>query len=173
MDGKAPPKTSTLFPWPKPEPKLWLSRRAAKWEVAGRPPAALKGPHRSGLFKDAFKNRAVLVYGTHGSGEENAWAEAKARYDAEIFWYQGNGSLEVISDTDFVPAQTCAERIRAQAAEMPHAVRCRVRRHARSVLGRSRRRHDRHTCALSARRIHQQPVTLFASRLKFRAACEH
>ena len=46
----------------------------------------------------------VLVYGTHGSGEENAWAKAKARYDAEVFWYQGNGSFEVLPDTDFVPA---------------------------------------------------------------------
>ncbi len=92
------------LPWPKAEPKLWLERRDAKWEVAKRPPAGLKGPHRSGLFKDAFNNRVVLVYGTHGSEEENAWAEAKARYDAETFWYQGNGSLEVISDTDFVPA---------------------------------------------------------------------
>ena len=92
------------IPWPKPEPRLWLAQREGKWEASERPPAGLKGPHRSGLFKEAFKNRAVLVYGTHGSGEENAWAEAKARYDAEIFWYQGNGSLEIISDTDFVPA---------------------------------------------------------------------
>jgi poly(3-hydroxybutyrate) depolymerase len=90
--------------WPKPEPRLWLARRDGKWEVSQRPPAKLKGPHRSGLFKDAFKNRVVLVYGTHGSGEENAWAKAKARYDAEVFWYQGNGSFEVIPDTDFVPA---------------------------------------------------------------------
>lgn len=92
------------IPWPKAEPRLRLALRDGKWEVAPKPSPALKGPHRSGLFKDAFKNRVVLVYGTHGSGEENAWAKAKARYDAEIFWYQGNGSFEVISDTDFVPA---------------------------------------------------------------------
>jgi len=94
----------TDIPWPKPEPRLWLARREGKWEVSQRPSAGLKGPHRSGLFKDAFKNRVVLVYGTHGSAEENDWALAKARYDAETFWYQGNGSLEVISDTDFSPA---------------------------------------------------------------------
>ncbi len=90
--------------WPKPEPRLWLDRRGEKWAASTRPSAGVKGPHRSGLFKDAFKNRAVLVYGTHGSARENAWARAKARYDAEIFWYQGNGSFEVIADTDFAPA---------------------------------------------------------------------
>ena len=43
----------------------------------------------------------MLVYGTGGNDEENAWAAAKARYDAEVFWYQGNGSVDVIADTAF------------------------------------------------------------------------
>jgi poly(3-hydroxybutyrate) depolymerase len=93
------------IPWPKGEPRLWLIQREGKWEVSDRPSPALKGPHRSGLFKDAFKNRVVLVFGTHGTPDENAWAEAKARYDAEIFWYQGNGSFDVIPDTEFAPAR--------------------------------------------------------------------
>ena len=33
----------------------------------------------------------------------NAWALAKSRYDAEQFWYRGNGSFEVIPDTEFSP----------------------------------------------------------------------
>ena len=33
--------------------------------------------------------------------EENKWAFNKARYDAEKFWYQGNGSIDVIADVDF------------------------------------------------------------------------
>ena len=45
----------------------------------------------------------LLVYGTQGTPEENAWAAAKARYDAETFWYRGNGSVEVIPDTAFRP----------------------------------------------------------------------
>jgi hypothetical protein len=44
----------------------------------------------------------MFVYGTHGSAEENAWALAKARFDAETFWYRGNGFVEVVSDTDFL-----------------------------------------------------------------------
>jgi hypothetical protein len=43
----------------------------------------------------------LLVYGTSGTDEENKWAVAKARYDAETFWYRGNGALEVIPDTRF------------------------------------------------------------------------
>jgi len=31
--------------------------------------------------------------GTGGSEEENTWALAKARFDAETFWYRGNGSF--------------------------------------------------------------------------------
>src|SRR5262249_46767066 len=41
------------------------------------------------------------VYGTGGTVEENAWAYAKARYDAEQFWYRGNGSIELVADREF------------------------------------------------------------------------
>ncbi|MEZ4825142.1 MAG: hypothetical protein R3C61_02440 [Bacteroidia bacterium] len=45
-----------------------------------------------------INHRVVFVYGTAGTAAENAWAMQKARYDAESFWYQGNGSIEVIPD---------------------------------------------------------------------------
>jgi hypothetical protein len=45
----------------------------------------------------------IFVYGTQGTREENAWACDKARYDAETFWYRGNGSVEVIADVAFLP----------------------------------------------------------------------
>lgn len=91
------------------EARIWLERedgpstdlKTGRWHVVERPSAALKGPRRNGLFKDAFRNRAVLVYGTKGTAEENAWSFAKARYDAETFWYRGNGSFEVMADTEF------------------------------------------------------------------------
>lgn len=50
-------------------------------------------------FKSAFDQRFVLVYGTRGTPEENAWAFAKARYDAEQWWYRGNGTTTVYADT--------------------------------------------------------------------------
>ncbi|MFO0830471.1 MAG: prolyl oligopeptidase family serine peptidase [Phycisphaerales bacterium] len=51
-----------------------------------------------GSFKRAFNNHFVLVYGTHGTPEENAWAYAKARFDGEQWWYRGNGYARVMSD---------------------------------------------------------------------------
>ncbi len=99
LDGQKIPRVAA----PKGEEPLRLALRDGRWEVAGRPPAALKGPHRSGLFKDAFNNRVLLVIGTRGTAEENAWSEAKARYDAETFWYQGNGSVDIVRDVDFAP----------------------------------------------------------------------
>ena len=47
----------------------------------------------------------IFVVGTHGTKAENVWAAAKARYDAETFWYQGNGSVDIISDDQFIPAR--------------------------------------------------------------------
>ncbi len=81
--------------------RIWLSRDAGKWSIVPQPPASLKGPLRYGTFKDAFRNRVIFVYGTRGSPEENAWSLAKARFDAETFWYRGNGSIDIMSDMSF------------------------------------------------------------------------
>lgn len=86
------------------EPMLWLYRAAGVWAAGLRPSPSLKGPHRNGPFKDAFRNRVQFVYGTRGTAEENAWALRKTRFDAEIFQYQGNGAVDLVSDADFRPA---------------------------------------------------------------------
>ena len=79
--------------------RIWLTRKGAAWSASGEPPSsALKGPHRYGPFKEAFRDRFVLVYGTTGTTAENAWALARARYDAELFWYRGNGSVDLVAD---------------------------------------------------------------------------
>jgi hypothetical protein len=44
----------------------------------------------------------IFVYGTNGTSEENQWARNKARFDAETFWYRGNGSIDVISDREYM-----------------------------------------------------------------------
>jgi pimeloyl-ACP methyl ester carboxylesterase len=85
-------------------PRLWLHRDGQAWSSAGKPSLTLKGPHRSGPFKDAFRNRVMFVYGTRGTLEENAWSLAKARFDAERFWYQGNASVDVVPDSGFDPS---------------------------------------------------------------------
>ncbi|HRQ72913.1 MAG TPA: alpha/beta hydrolase-fold protein [Phycisphaerales bacterium] len=78
--------------------------RGRGWSVASPLDAAYKGPHRSGPFKAAFDNRFVFVVGTLGSEVEMNWAFAKARYDAETWWYRGNGSVEIVPDRFFDPA---------------------------------------------------------------------
>ena len=88
---------------PRQSDRIWLAREQGKWRVAGRPPLSHKGPHRYGPFKEAFKNRFIFVYGTGGDAAENRWAFEKARYDAEYFWYQGNGSVDVVPDHEFDP----------------------------------------------------------------------
>lgn len=58
-------------------------------------------PHRYGTLREAFNHRMVFVYGTGGTKEENDWSRNKARYDAETWYYRGNGAVDVISDREF------------------------------------------------------------------------
>ncbi len=55
-----------------------------------------------GPFKNAFTNHFVQVYSTAGTAEENAWSLARARFDAEQWWYRGNGRAVLISDVRFL-----------------------------------------------------------------------
>ncbi len=87
--------------WPA-DGRLWLEQRGGTWMVGRKPSPLLKGPHRYGTFRDAIRKNVVFVYGTRGTAEENAWAFMKSRFDAERFWYQGNGSIEVLADTQYV-----------------------------------------------------------------------
>ena len=83
--------------------RLWLEKGAEGWKISTPPSVAQKDHERGGPFKDAFRRRMVFVYGTSGTPEENAWSLAKARYDAEAFWYRGNGAVEVVADAGFDP----------------------------------------------------------------------
>ncbi|HLK56758.1 MAG TPA: prolyl oligopeptidase family serine peptidase [Chthonomonadaceae bacterium] len=87
--------------YPTATHRLWLERAGGNWSLAAAPTPDLKNPRRCGPFKLAFQHRMVFVYGTKGTPEENDWAFSKARYDAETFWYRGNGSVDVVADTAF------------------------------------------------------------------------
>ncbi len=79
---------------------LSLQRRKDGWH--GVRPEVIRGQKnavRGGPLKQAFQNRMVFVYGSKGTTEESAWAYAKARFDAESFYYRGNGSVDVVSDS--------------------------------------------------------------------------
>jgi predicted esterase len=80
-------------------------RKGNAWEVTNAPESWQKGPLRNGTFKDAFRSRMVFVYATKGSAEENAWAFEKARFDAETWYFRGNGAVDIIADKDFSPAK--------------------------------------------------------------------
>jgi len=81
---------------------VWL-HRGEHWRVAGPTPVRERGVRRGGGFRAAFDHRVQLIYGTRGTAEETALALAHARHDAEHLWYQGNGAMDVLPDTVFVP----------------------------------------------------------------------
>jgi pimeloyl-ACP methyl ester carboxylesterase len=85
--------------------KLYLERDIDRWKhLMEAPGKDEKGPHRYGTLKDAINHNVVMVFGTNGNEVENQWAQHKARYDAEVFWYQGNGAIDIIADTEFEPS---------------------------------------------------------------------
>jgi len=86
-----------------PADTVYLHKHADSWKVGAKPATTEKNPLRSGTFKEAFKRHMVLVYGTSGSGQEQAWGRDKARYDAETWYYRGNGAVDVIADRDYSP----------------------------------------------------------------------
>lgn len=85
--------------------QLYLELKEGRWVLGSEPGPGMKNPSRYGTLKDAFRNNMVFVYGTSGSRGSSEWAFNKARYDAEKFWYQGNGSVEVVADRDFDPSR--------------------------------------------------------------------
>ncbi|GAB3919047.1 alpha/beta hydrolase [Larkinella terrae] len=87
-----------------PAEKLFLTRNN-QWEVGAKPALTQKGAHRNGTFKEPFNHRMVFVYGTSGTAEENEWAYNKARYDAETWYYRGNGAVDIVPDKEFTPVQ--------------------------------------------------------------------
>jgi hypothetical protein len=98
LDGQ----TLDKIPWPN-DAELRLQNEGRQWRLVSKLSPALKGPRRYGPFKDAYRHHMLIVYGTRGTPEENAWAFNKARLDAELFWYRGNGSVDIIPDAAFNP----------------------------------------------------------------------
>jgi dienelactone hydrolase len=97
LDGQA----MNWIHWPRETPRLWFERQNEQWAAVDPVSLQVKGPTRYGTFNSVFNDHALLVYGTGGTEEENDWAQAKARYDAETFYYRGGGALEVLPDTRF------------------------------------------------------------------------
>ncbi|MCR4316183.1 MAG: prolyl oligopeptidase family serine peptidase [Planctomycetes bacterium] len=71
------------------------------FQVTDELPAVNKYPFRCGPFRDVFNNNVRLVYSSGGTEAENLWSMNKARYDAETFWYRGNGHFHIARDIDY------------------------------------------------------------------------
>jgi len=83
---------------------IYLRKENKSWALAGKPAAGEKNPLRNGTFKEGFNYQMIFVYGTSGNAWENEWSLNKARYDAETWYYRGNGSVDIIADKDYDPA---------------------------------------------------------------------
>lgn len=98
LDSLAPVQYTTT----SSKDSIFLQKENSKWIVATEPDIHQKGPRRYGTFKDAFNNRMMYVYSTKGTKEENEWSMNKARYDAETWYYRGNGAVDIVADKDFI-----------------------------------------------------------------------
>lgn len=85
----------------KADKKAILALKDGKWALINEINTAEKYAERQGGFKFAFDNNVVFVYATGGSASEREWYLNRARFDAETFYYRGNGSIDVISDKEF------------------------------------------------------------------------
>ena len=80
---------------------IYLVKEQGKWMLSSKPSADKKNPRRYGTLKDAFNHRMIFIYGTTGTKEENEWSFNKARYDAETWYYRGNGAVDMIADKEY------------------------------------------------------------------------
>jgi hypothetical protein len=98
LDGQSFAPTRTLS---------WFRRGADGWLEVGSAVnvADQKSPQRSGPFKRAFARRFLMVLPTKGTPEENAEALTRARFDAQQWWYRGNGTADVVTDAEFLSPQ--------------------------------------------------------------------
>ncbi len=72
-----------------------------RWVTTDAVDPNTKNPARGGRLRSAWNNNVILVVGTTGTNEETAWNRARARQDAERWWYRGNGLVEIVDDIDF------------------------------------------------------------------------
>ena len=94
-----------------PPPYRFL-REGAAWSRAHAEPAeGEKRAGRCGPFKRAFDSRFVFVYGTAGDAAETAQLFARARYDAQVWWYRGNGRSIVLADEEFLELASAGRNV--------------------------------------------------------------
>jgi len=83
--------------------KATIEWKDKKWKTVGPqdPTTIPKKPGLAGPIKEGFRGKMAYVVGTSGTPEETKANWSKARYDAEIFYYRGNGAIEIYTDTEW------------------------------------------------------------------------
>lgn len=90
---------------------VYLAKKNNEWTVDAKPSVAEKNPQRNGTFKEPFNYNMVFVYSTKGTVAENNWSYNKARYDAETWYYRGNGAVDIIADKEYFPEKYTGRNI--------------------------------------------------------------
>ncbi|HEX5153647.1 MAG TPA: prolyl oligopeptidase family serine peptidase [Parafilimonas sp.] len=80
---------------------IYLMKTGEAWGITQQPDINDKNPLRYGTFKEAFNHNVIFVIGTNGSKEEVETNLYKATYDAESWYYRGNGAIDIITDKQF------------------------------------------------------------------------
>jgi hypothetical protein len=95
LDGGSPIQINgtTMVHLLRSESDLWTLDKAA--------PTDEKNATRNGRLRSAWNNNVLLIVGTTGTADETTWNRARARQDAERWWYRGNGLVNIIDDTNF------------------------------------------------------------------------
>lgn len=87
---------------------LKLKRVGLTWTEPKAWDAGEKSPARSGPFEEAFTRKMVWVYGTRSNSAELNLA--LVRFLSEAWLYRGNGSFDVISDTEYAAGKAYSGR---------------------------------------------------------------
>jgi predicted peptidase len=90
---------------------VFLQKNGTTWSLVSAPGSTVKGPQRYGTFKEGFNKNMIFVYGTKGNAEENEWSLNKARFDAESWYYRGNGAVDIISDKEYTKSKYAGRNV--------------------------------------------------------------
>ncbi|MFY7838946.1 MAG: prolyl oligopeptidase family serine peptidase [Lacibacter sp.] len=80
---------------------IYIVKENKGWRITPKPDAFEKNPQRYGTFKEAFNHHMLFVVATGGTAEEKETVMNKAVYDAETWYYRGNGAVDIIADKEY------------------------------------------------------------------------
>ncbi len=90
---------------------VFVVKENGKWAVAAKPSIHEKNPQRYGTFKEAFNHNMLFVVATGGTAEEKETVMNKAVYDAETWYYRGNGAVDLITDKEYAAAKYAGRNV--------------------------------------------------------------